>query len=85
MTVAVTDSNQTGRCNIKVINHGTVVQFIPCTEGELRLMREVIDHKPWQWLGRSLVLDPKAAANVLALIDVQAAADAGGRNESEVS
>ena len=61
-----------------IVNHGTVVQFIPNSKAEFQLLHDTLDTEPWQWMRTTLVLDHRVAGNVLAFLDSQVAADSGG-------
>lgn len=53
--------------DIRVINHGTIVQFMPLTPAGATFLQHELEHEGWQWMGRTLCVDPRYADGVATL------------------
>lgn len=53
--------------DLKVTDHGSVVQFFPLTDAGEAFLKN-IHTEGWQWMGNSLVVDHRAARNVVEAI-----------------
>jgi hypothetical protein len=43
--------------DIKLIFHGSIVQFYPVTKAGLQFLQDDVCSEGWQWMGRSLCVD----------------------------
>lgn len=50
--------------DVEVINHGTIVSFIPLTPDGRGWIQQ-LQTEPWQWLGNSLNVDHRNAGNIV--------------------
>ena len=52
---------------MKIKDDGSVVLFTPGNDQEMKFMKEALDTEPWQWLGKSLVVDHRYAEDLVEL------------------
>lgn len=66
--------------DIKIVDHGTVVQLIPLTDAGKAFLRDELESESWQWLGHTLNIDPRYTGTVVMLAEdkgVDARTEAG--------
>lgn len=52
-------------CDVKVIDHGTIVQLVPMTEAAREFLDTELATEPWQWVGMALCIDHSHADDVI--------------------
>lgn len=53
--------------DIRIIDQGSIVQFMPLTDDGAAFLQHSLDHEGWQWMGRSLCVDHRFANGVIEL------------------
>lgn len=51
--------------DFQVMDHGTVVSFIPLSQFAKEFVRDFIRPEPWQMMGNALVVDHRPAQNLM--------------------
>jgi hypothetical protein len=51
--------------DVRVNDEGSIVQFFPVTKEAFAWFKENVESEPWQWLGPSLCVDHRLAADLM--------------------
>jgi hypothetical protein len=51
--------------DISIQDHGSIVMFVPLTEGGTEFLTTEVQTEAWQWMGHSLAVDHRMAGGLI--------------------